>query len=366
MTETLVRISPLKDFFEQIGASFFEDEGTLKIKSFGNYDAELHSLYEGVALRDISAEGVLELKGNDVLDLLNRISTNSVKDILKEDIKDTIFVTEKGRIIDVAKIINFGSHQILLTSAAQQLKVLRWIQKYVITDDVDIYDITGKFSIFELIGPQADSFITLVCGKVVNEISPNKFRIIDAEGIIFFLMKLEDVNNNLKFLVIAEPNNGKKVIEFMMNNTGPFNFNLVGEDAYETFRIERGIPKAPNELNDDFNPHETKIIRLVDFKKGCYIGQEVIARLDTYQKTQKFLTGLKFEELPKTGKTYKLTDDEGNDAGTVTSFISSPKCNKVIGLGYVRKFYLEDGTILNAASENGTIKTTVHSLPFKK
>lgn len=366
MTETLVRTSPLKDYFEQIGASFFEEDGTLKIKSFDNYDAELYSLYEGVALRDISAEGILELKGNDVLDLLNRISTNSVKDIVKEDVKDTIFITEKGRIIDVAKIINFGSHQILLTSAAQHLKVLRWIQKYVITDDAAVYDITGKFSIFELIGPQADSFITLVCGKVVNEISPDKFRIIDAEGMIFFLMKIKDVNKRLKFLIIAEPSNGKKIIEFMKNNSGPFNFNLTGEDAYEAYRIERGIPKAPNELNDEFNPHETKIIGLVDFKKGCYIGQEVIARLDTYQKVQKFLTGLKFDESPLNGKTYKLTDDEGNDAGLVTSFVSSPKCKKVIGLGYVRKAYLEEGTILNAGSGNGTIKTTVHSLPLKK
>ncbi len=366
MTEEKIRTSPLQEYYEKLGASFYQEEEIIKIKSFGDSDEELHSLYEGVALRDISTEGVIELKGNDALDLLNRISTNSVKNLIKEDVKDTIFVTEKGRIIDVAKLVNFGSHLIMLTSSEHRFKVLRWVQKYIITDDVTASDVTGKFSIFELMGPQADSFISLVCGKVVNEIRDDKFRIIDAEGTIFFLMKLKDVNDYSKFVIISEPNSGKRLIEFMTNNSGPFDFNLIGEDAYEAYRIERGIPKAPNELNDEFNPHEAKLLGNVDFNKGCYIGQEVIARLGTYQKVQKFLTGLKFEETPDRSSIYKLTDSEGNDAGMVTSIGSSPRCKKSIGLGYVRKAYLIDGTLLNAVGLNGEIKVTVHSTPMKK
>ncbi|MBZ0201271.1 MAG: hypothetical protein K8H86_15485 [Ignavibacteriaceae bacterium] len=366
MTEEKIRTSPLQEYYEKLGASFWQEEDIIKIKSFGDLDVELHSLYEGVALRDISAGGVIELKGNDALDLLNRISTNSVKNLIKEDVKDTIFVTEKGRIIDVAKLVNFGSHLIMLTSSEHQLKVLRWIQKYIITDDVVASDVTGKFAILELIGPQADSFISLVCGKVVNEIHYDKFRIIDAEGTIFFLMKLKDVNDNSKFIIISEPGSGKRLLEFMINNSGPFDFSLIGEDAYEAYRIERGIPKAPNELNDEFNPHEAKLLGIVDFNKGCYIGQEVIARLDTYQKAQKFLTGLKFEENPERSLVYKLTDAEGNDAGLVTSIGYSPKCKKAIGLGYVRKEFIEEGTLLSAVSVNGKINVTVYSTPFKK
>ncbi len=64
----------------------------------------------------------------------------------------------------------------------------------------------------------------------------------------------------------------------------------------DAYKIENGIPSDPNELNDLYNPHEAKLIDLVDFKKGCYIGQEVIARLDTYDKVQKHLVGLCFPE----------------------------------------------------------------------
>ena len=64
----------------------------------------------------------------------------------------------------------------------------------------------------------------------------------------------------------------------MNSNKGPFDFSLVGELAYNTYRIEQGIPLAPNELNDNYNPHEASLIKYVDFNKGCYIGQEVTAR----------------------------------------------------------------------------------------
>ena len=69
---------------------------------------------------------------------------------------------------------------------------MSWINKYIITDDVQVNDANSKYSLLELCGPQADSFITLVTGNIVNEIEPNTFRIIQTENILFFLIKLID------------------------------------------------------------------------------------------------------------------------------------------------------------------------------
>jgi len=151
----------------------------------------------------------------------------------------------------------------------------------------------------------------------------------------------------------------------MKEYDGPFNFNFVGSDAYEIYRIEKGIPDSPNELSATYNPHELDLLNMVDFKKGCYIGQEVIARLDTYDKVQKKLKGLSFGEKLRPGEKYTLFDSEGKEAGVVTSTTFSKKLDRAIGLGFVRRFYLEPGTKLSARSENSNpVQATVENLPF--
>ena len=124
---------------------------------------------------------------------------------------------------------------------------------------------------------------------------------------------------------------------------------------------------APNELNGSFNPHEVNLLSIVDFKKGCYIGQEVIARLNTYDKVQKRLTGIKFIDEPEYNGQLLLFDKENKDAGQVTSVTFSKELNKWVGLAFVRRAYLEEGTILTAKSEKDKpVRIQVESLPFKK
>ena len=166
--------------------------------------------------------------------------------------------------------------------------------------------------------------------------------------------------------MLAEQENSKKLITNMVENKGPFDFNLVGEEAYSIYKIENGIPSDPNELNDLYNPHEAKLIDLVDFKKGCYIGQEVIARLDTYDKVQKHLVGLCFPNEIETNEKFSLLDDQKNEVGVVTSIAYSPKYKKHIALGYIKKPFAIQGTKVTAKNETKVMDVTVQELPFKR
>jgi len=331
------------------------------------FDDELNSLYKGVGLRDISSSGVIELRGNDVLDFLHRISTNSITDLPKEKIANTIFTTEKGRIIDISFLFNFMEFQLLICSAEQQEKVMRWINKYIISDDIIQTDISEKYTIFELLGPQVESFIIMISGNAVNSIQENSFKVINTDGIIFFLAKLRDRNGKMKFWIIADPNYGQQLVRYMLENKSIFNFNLIGDRASEIYRIEQGIPSAPNEINDQYNPHEARLMNLVDSKKGCFIGQEVIARLETYDKVQKYLMGVEFSQEVEEDQKFNLFNDEGTEAGEVTSYIYSPNFKKHIGLAYIKKAFLQEGRSLTAKSSDGiSVNVLVHSLPFKK
>jgi len=146
-----------------------------------------------------------------------------------------------------------------------------------------------------------------------------------------------------------------------------FNFNMAGEKAYNIYRIENGVPSAPNELNDEFNPLEAGLDDLIDFNKGCYIGQEVIARLQTYNKVQKKLVGLKFSDPLEFNNGHFVLEDNGEEVGKLTSYTFSQKMMAPIGLAYIRNSHLSPGTqILIKLSDKKIINAEVHPLPFVK
>jgi aminomethyltransferase len=152
-----------------------------------------------------------------------------------------------------------------------------------------------------------------------------------------------------------------------MMNKGIFNFNLIGEEAYNIYRVEQGIPASPNELNSECNPLEAGLIEYIDFNKGCYIGQEVIARLKNYDKIQRHLTGVRFNDKLVTNNGRFILNDNGIEVGIVTSHTYSYRLNATIGLAYIKSSYLKPYTQLSLKLSDGkeTI-SEVHELPFVK
>jgi len=366
MFDIELKPNSLSVFFENAGYSAEIINSKKIFKVFSSVENELNSISNGVGLRDLSNSGIIEFRGKDVLDFLHRITSNSLKDVQKGMLTQTIFTTEKGRIIDTATILNFEDHQLLLCSDENKEKVVSWIRKYIITDDVNLNYGSDNYVFMELLGSQADSFITLVCGNAVNDMKINEFKTIRAEGLIFILAKLKELNGVEKFWILADAANGIDLTKFMLEHVGPFDFNLIGDEAYKLYRILSGIPSAPGELNDQYNPHEAGLLNMVSFTKGCYIGQEVIARLDTYDKVQKYLMRIILDSRVDENDKYLLYDENGNEAGVITSITFSPKLNKSVALGYVRKAFAVEGQILTVKNESGSsTKASVGNI-FKK
>ncbi len=357
--------SDLISFFTDLGGKLEHQNGVKMFAGFTSVEDELFSLFNGVGLRYLNNHSIIELKGEDSLDFLHRISSNSIKDMKKEDVRDTIFTSEKGRIIGLSTIFNFESYLLLVSSSASQPKIISWINKYVVSDDVKVSDANHRFNILEISGPQSQSFINFTCGENANEIPENSFDVVSNEGIMFFLAKIKKVNGQIKYWALADLENTKKLVKYFIENKGPYDFNLIGEEAYNAYRIEMGIP-SDAELNDFFNPLEAKLNHLIDFKKGCYIGQEVIARLDTYDKVQKNIIGICFSQPVETKENFILLDNRKQEIGSVTSIAYSTRLKKHIALGYVKRTEAVHGTKLVAKNESKEIEVNLHDLPFKK
>lgn len=357
-------ISPLTTHFESLGYQFEKKNGFPLFNVFSTVEHEYNVLNSGTGLRDISHNSIIELTGSDVLDFFHRITTNNIKGLLPALAIDTIFTNEKGRILDKTKLLHLGNKQILVGQRNEKIKLINWIEKYIIMDDVKPANLTGKLVVLELRGPQSDSFSTLLFGDQVKDFSVNSIKRLFLEQAVITAVKCTDENNDIYFLFLIQPETAAFFVDYCVANKGVFNFSLIGEEAFELYRIEKGILSS-NELNTNFNPLEANLSTLISFIKGCYIGQEVIARLDTYQKIQKQIVGVQFCDNQIPTKDSIVVDEGGNEVGQITSVIKSPYLGKYVGLAFIRKNFSDDGTILFAGNENSNFKLKVKKLPFR-
>lgn len=353
------------DFFKSVYQNIILDETGSAVSAYTGAKQEYEALSNGVALRDVSNSALLELHGKDSLEYLHRISTNSLIDLPVEHSEATIFTNDKGRIIDRARLVNFGEYLFLMGSAVYANKLQSWISRYIIMEDIRLRNVFGSYAAFELMGPQAESFLTLIFGSPADSIEFNSVKRIEAEGIRVNILKVIEFNQK-KFIIWGSVEDGINLLKYIQSQKSVFDFTMAGEKAYEVYRVVKGIPSAPNEINDTYNPYEANVIEDVSFKKGCYIGQEVIARLDTYDKVQKKMTGLIFEEKAEVKTGYTLYNG-GNEAGKVTTMARSFYLEKEIALCSIAKNSSQAGTRLTARNEIGQeYSATVCNLPLRK
>lgn len=329
----------LKEYLENISSNITVTENGYLYNSFSSSEEEFRIIKEGVGCYVMSSSSILELKGKDVLDFLHRITTNDLLNLEKNSFRSTIFTNEKGRILDAGTLFNLEDYFLFLCNLNKKSILKTWIDKYIIMDDVKCTSVDDRFSAFALVGKQAEAFSVLVCGKEIDEIPVNTLKVFSTEGINFFCGKIDSPLYPFNYLFIVNRENSELLLKFMNENKGVFDFGLIGEEAYNSYRIEKQIP-GTNELNINYNPHEAKIISLVNFKKGCYIGQEVIARLDTYDKVQKYLTTFILSEKLDKENNFSIYDNQGNEIGILTSVSNISKDRVYFAIGYLKKHFI--------------------------
>lgn len=310
------------------------------VKNYSTLEEELNVIKYGVGLHNRSHHNIIKLNGKDVLDLLQRISTNDVSELEDFHHINTLFTNDKGRLIDRTTLIKFADDYFLVTSFDNDNRLLRWIDKYIITEDVKIENESGKYFLLEVIGPQAESYLTLICGKDVDELDHNKIHRVDVEELKFHLLKKQSLTGEVIYWIVAENEGAEKIVEYLLSHKSVFDLAMIGEEALKQIRIGNIIPTYPNEINDNYNPHEAGLIHEVSFTKGCYIGQEVIARLDTYKKVQRTLKNVEVTGLTETKIPIEISDSHNEVVGEITSLFEMEQVNKFNCLCYLQNKYL--------------------------
>jgi aminomethyltransferase len=291
------------------------------------------ALREGAGVLDLSSRGRLCLLGADRQRFLNGQVTNNVKDLQIGHGCYAALVSAKGKLQSDLNIYCLENELLLDFESGYVATVTQRLEKYVIAEDVQIIDASQHYGLISVQGPKAASLLEKYPAKPMEIL-----KVEDASlGEIYVANRPRLLATGFDlFIPVAAM---QKAVEQLLKRGG----QLCGSEAFETARIEDGIPRFGVDMDESNLAPEALDERAISYSKGCYIGQEVIARVRTYGQVSKSLRRLKMEKLPAKGAKLYYGDKE---AGYVTSAVQSPATGEILALGYIRRGISEltDGT----------------------
>lgn len=263
---------------------------------------------------DVSGRVVLRLVGADGLDFIQRISTNDIAVLQMGQSKQTILTNEKGRIIDVVTVHRTAeSRLMLLGQSKDSAQLISWIEKYIIMEDIHVEDLTSSIAQYLIYNYKAEDHV-----RFTSFSSPEAIALSEEFGLLRLVRVISprELKGNAEEALSAMDLTHRPVKEF------------------EEFRVTNGIPSALTELTPQYNPLEANLGNLISWTKGCYIGQEVIARLDTYKKVQRHLVTMRLSALP--GDLPIPFQNNDGEAGVITSVATIAETGEIRGIGFLK------------------------------
>ena len=285
---------------------------------------------------DLSGRTKLRLTGADRIRFLNGQITNDLRKANKESAIQACVLSVKGKMNAQIFLSAHEDHILIDTDGSLEQALAARLERYIISDDVQIENVTEQFSLFHFLGakkpPLSGSYISVT-----------RFGLTGQD--------------------LWVPASQHDVTMQMASSALPF----CDQTCEEIWRIEQGIPAWGRELTEDTIPVEANLEQSsIDYSKGCYIGQEVISRMKMSGQRNKGLYGLVSRDNTPLSTEMKLysSDDMTRQAGWITSTTWSDRLGKNIALGFVKRPFNIPGAQLQAALNDKTVTVEIVNLPF--
>ncbi len=330
---------PLADFHTLNEARFFAQEDWVMPQHYGDTAREVQLAFSTTGLIDRSYLGKVLLKGDDAINLLNRISTNDMNKLLAGTVCDTIFSTPRGKIVDYCRVAHLGDMYLIVSNYLNSAHLIEWINRFIIMEDVETEDVSEAYIWLTLTGPA--SFEALQ--NLVRESVTRKDETIwlDFDGELSPAFK--NGNYATETYDICLPDRyAVEAADRLLEEAKKQGGGLIGQEAFEVIRIQSGMPARGRELTEEYNPYEARLLNAVSFTKGAYTGQETISWLDTTDQVQRYLMIVEMEEKPQQKLPLRVMFNE-DPIGNLTSCTYDPLVKKHVGLAYIKRSYTIEG-----------------------
>jgi len=314
----------------------------------------------GAGLIDLSLRGRLLVSGSEAVLFLNGLITNDMKTLVANSWMPAVFPNVQGRLLAAVRIIHRADGFLIDTEAATFETVATLLQRFTLAGDFRVTDLTTATATLSLQGRNASQIILQALGETSAHVARQGVATAPLEqgGKVTVIRATHTAEDGFDLFVNA---NEVQALHESLTKGGA---QPVGAEALEVLRIEAGIPRYGVDMDETNVVTETNLDEAVSFTKGCYIGQEIIARIKYRGHVAKKLTGLIFESQAALVSGAKVSSMDDKEIGRVTSTAFSPRLNRTVALGYVKYDYLAPGTSVKVVSAEKELPAEVAELPL--
>ncbi|MCC2639632.1 MAG: putative Aminomethyltransferase [Nitrospira sp.] len=356
--------SPLYSQHQQLGATFEEVSGWSIPAHYGDVPAEHAAVRGAVGLSDLSQRGKIRVSGDDRIKWLQSLISNDILALRSGQGCYSSFLTHKGKMLgyfrlyvqpDAVWIEDVG--EVGETTFQALRKFLLYGTKAKMENGAE------SWGLLLVSGPKSAEVVSGAFGIDVRSLDLLHTDTTTIDGHPALIMRTEETGEqDMEVLLPAE--GVAAAWSRLMTAGAPFGIKPVGAQARDLLRIEAGLPKAGPDLNEDIVPPEANLEgKAFSLSKGCYPGQEVVARMDTYGNVRRHLVGLIIQDqaIPPHGSKLFSGDRE---VGWISSAAFSPQRNAVLAFGFPLRDFSTPDTALAVEVAGTRHAATVHALPF--
>jgi len=340
-------------------------------QAFDITSASYYAALNGAAMADEGTAGRVFIRGKDRAALLQRLSTNDIARLRPGQGARTVLTTPIGRIIDVLTVHVLEDSLLIVSSPGQGGPVWAHLKKNIFFNDQVTLEAAGRsHGQLALYGPGATDVLEQVAGVALNELRPQHTATLDLAGAQVLAARREPIGG--ASFTLYPPAEHLDAVRDALVAAGVVPLDAVTLDV---LRVECGYGAFGRELSQEYIPLETGLLDAVSFTKGCYVGQEIIARMESRGRRAKVLRGLKLttddrrpttDDQPVVGGQWSVVvpaklEVDGKESGDLTSLVVSPRFGP-IALAYVRSAHAAPGSVVGIAGSD--ITGEVVELPF--
>jgi folate-binding protein YgfZ len=347
----------LQDLHRSEGARLRDISGWLQPGDYGDVAAEHRAVMTGAGVIDRSMLGKATVTGRDRAAFLQGMLSNDVKALQPGQGCPAAFLDAHGKVVSLLVVYALEASILLELPTGSTQKFLEAIDKFLISEKAYFEASDEAYAILAVQGPEAMEVLSGAAG-ISLELAPYAHTEVSIAGApVRVASRTEAVTPG--FHCWTAPDHAAAVWK-ALRDAGAV---PVGADAAEILRVEAGIPVYGPDVDDTVILPETRLDALVSYTKGCYIGQETVARVKYRGHINRGVSGLVVsgDEVPSHGDLV-LADDK--EVGRITSAVRSIALGKPIGLGYIRREHFEPGSPVSVKVGDKLIGAQVAALPF--
>jgi len=356
--------SPLHDLHTNLGATFEEVAGWEMPAHYGEWGSEYQAVRHTVGLSDLSHRGKIRVTGDDRVKWLQGLISNDILPLQPGQGCYSSFLTHKGKMLGYFRVYSLSGSLWVEDVGEVGDATFQALRKFL------LYGIKAKmencaesWGLLLVSGPHACSTVNDAFGVDMNDLKPVSVVAAHIGGQASFVLRTEETGeDDLELLLPADALH--QAWNRLLEAGATYGIKAVGGYAREALRIEAGLPKAGPDLNEEIVPPEANLEgKAFSLNKGCYPGQEVVARMDTYGNVRRHLVGIVMNDSIVPPRKAKIFSGD-REVGWVSSATQSPQLNTPIALAFPLRDFSAPGTNLTIEIDGARHDATVRALPF--